>query len=382
MVDTKKTVLVVDDDEEPRREHQRILMDAGFAVETALDGRGAIERIGASDVYAVVSDIGMPQLDGIGLLRAVRDVNLDLPVILVTSAPEVSTATAAVQHGAFRYLMKPVGAELLAETVQRAVRLYEYARARRAEELRVDGANIGDWAAIDARLTRALAKLWVAFQPIVRYRSREIYAYEALMRTSDEVLRSPLDILEAAERLGRNDDVGHSVRRLVGDVLAATAAPHPCFVNLHVRDLLDETLFAEDAPLFPYAERVVLELTERAALEAVHELRERVQRLRQLGYRIAIDDLGAGYSGLTSLAQLEPEIVKVDMSLVRDIHREPKKQKLVQVIANLCRDLGSEVVVEGVETVEERDQLLELGCDLFQGYLFARPAKPFVDVTW
>lgn len=378
----KRRVLVVDDDDEARRAHERILVRAGFEVETALDGKEAIERIGATEVDAIVSDIAMPRLDGIGLLSAIREVNLDLPVVLVTGAPDVTTAAAAVQHGAFRYLVKPAGADLLADTVRRAVSIHRYARAQRSEQLCADGASIGDWAAVDARLTRALAKLWMAFQPIVRYRSREIYAYEALMRTTDEALRTPPAILEAAERLGRHEDVGRRVRRLVGEVLTTESQDHQCFVNLHVRDLLDETLFGEDAPLLPFAKRVVLELTERAALEAVEELPARVGRLRKLGYRIAVDDLGAGYSGLTSLAQLEPEIVKVDMSLVRDIHLAPKKQKLVRVIADLCRDLGSELVVEGVESAEERDQLLELGCDLFQGYLFARPAKPFTGVAW
>jgi len=182
-------------------------------------------------------------------------------------------------------------------------------------------------------------------------------------------------VLEAAERLTRYEDVGRCVRKLVGATLD-TAPTVTCFVNLHVRDLLDETLYAPDSPLVRHAERVVLELTERAALETVTGLPDRVKRLRELGFRIAVDDLGADYSGL------EPEIVKIDMSLIRNIHKEPTKQKVVTAIASLCRDLGTMLVVEGVETVEERDVLVEIGCDLFQGYLFAMPSKPFVAVTW
>jgi EAL domain-containing protein (putative c-di-GMP-specific phosphodiesterase class I)/ActR/RegA family two-component response regulator len=378
---TPKTVLVVDDDDETLRAHERLLTRAGFTVETAFNGKEALDRIGKSDFQAVVSDISMPELDGISFLRGVRELDLDLPVILVTGSPDVATAAAAVQYGALRYLVKPVAADVLTGSVDRAVRLYEYARARRAEALGGAGSDIGDYAAIDARLTRALAGLWMAFQPIVRYRSKEIHAYEALMRTTDRALPSPPAILEAAERLSRHHDVGRAVRKLVAAAIANVPEVR-CFVNLHVRDLLDESLFEPDAALHLQAKRVVLELTERAALEVVKDLPARVARLRQLGYRIAVDDLGAGYSGLTSLAQLEPDIVKVDMSLVRDVHREPKKQKLVSAIASLCRDLGTELVVEGVETVEERDQLLELGCELFQGYLFAKPSKPFVDVVW
>ncbi len=375
-----KSVLVVDDDDEILRGHERILIRAGFAVTTAFNGREALERLSKMSFAAVVSDIAMPELDGVALLREVRALDPDLPVILATGAADLASATAAVQYGAFRYLFKPIPPDTLVQTVDRAVRLYDYAHKRRAETLAADG-SIGDYAAIDARLTMTLAGLWMAFQPIVRYGAREIHAYEALMRTTDDVLRTPLAVLDAADRLSRHHDVGTRVRSLV----AAALAPAPdvrCFVNLHVRDLLDDSLFAPDAPLLPYAKRVVLELTERAALETVKDLPDRVARLRAQGYRIALDDLGAGYSGLTSLAQLEPEIVKVDMSLVRDIDRHPKKQKLVATIAALCRDLRTELVVEGVETAAERDTLLTLGCDLFQGYLFAKPSKAFGDVTW
>jgi EAL domain-containing protein (putative c-di-GMP-specific phosphodiesterase class I) len=101
-----------------------------------------------------------------------------------------------------------------------------------------------------------------------------------------------------------------------------------------------------------------------------------------LGYRIAVDDLGAGYAGLNYLAMLEPDVVKLDIGLVRDIHKIPVKRKLVGSMIGLCRDLGIVVVAEGVETVEERDVLVELQCDLLQGFLFARPGKPFPEPVW
>ena len=105
----------------------------------------------------------------------------------------------------------------------------------------------------------------------------------------------------------------------------------------------------------------------------------RIRRLRNLGFRVAIDDLGAGYAGLTSFALLEPDIVKIDMSLTRDIDRSPVKQKLVASLTALCREMNLTIVTEGVETAEERDTLTALGCDLLQGYLFARPGPAFPD---
>jgi EAL domain-containing protein (putative c-di-GMP-specific phosphodiesterase class I) len=108
----------------------------------------------------------------------------------------------------------------------------------------------------------------------------------------------------------------------------------------------------------------------------------RVRHLREMGFRIAIDDIGAGYAGLTSFAMLEPEVVKLDMALVRDVHKTGTKQKLVRSLVHLCEDLGIQLIAEGVENGEERDALLSLGCNLFQGYHFARPGPPFADVTW
>ena len=85
---------------------------------------------------------------------------------------------------------------------------------------------------------------------------------------------------------------------------------------------------------------------------------------------------------MTSLALIGPEVVKIDMSLVRDIDKNETKQKLVGTMVHLSTDMGMLVVVEGVETIGERDTLIGLGCDLFQGYLFAKPGKPFPVVSW
>jgi EAL domain-containing protein (putative c-di-GMP-specific phosphodiesterase class I) len=129
------------------------------------------------------------------------------------------------------------------------------------------------------------------------------------------------------------------------------------------------------------APQVVLEITERASLHHIRDVQSRIARLREMGFRIAVDDLGAGYAGLTSFAQLEPEVVKLDMSLVRNVHAQPTKQTLVRTMISMCHELGMKVVAEGIETPEERDAILEAGCDLMQGYLFARPGPAFPSLS-
>ena len=126
------------------------------------------------------------------------------------------------------------------------------------------------------------------------------------------------------------------------------------------------------------AHQVTLELTERTSLHGAADLRARLDALRSMGFRLAVDDLGAGYAGLSSLAIVAPEVVKIDMSLVRDVDKSASKQEVIRSMTRLASDLGMELIVEGVETAGERDVLASLGCDLMQGYFFARPGPGFV----
>jgi EAL domain-containing protein (putative c-di-GMP-specific phosphodiesterase class I) len=169
-------------------------------------------------------------------------------------------------------------------------------------------------------------------------------------------------------------DLGRAIRaRAAASLHGGSAAV--LFVNVHALELTDADLYRASAPLSARAAAVVLEVTERTSFERVPDLRARIKGLRDLGYRIAVDDLGAGYAGLTSFAALEPDVVKLDMALVRGVDREPIKHRLVGSMTRLCRDLGILVVAEGVETTAEKEALLDLGCDLLQGYLFGRPAR-------
>jgi len=94
-----------------------------------------------------------------------------------------------------------------------------------------------------------------------------------------------------------------------------------------------------------------------------------------MGYRIAIDDMGAGHAGLSTFARLEPDMVKLDMGLTRAIDSRPTKQKVVRTLTSLCHELGMLVITEGVETPGERDCVVDAGCDALQGFLFGHPER-------
>ena len=373
-------VLLVDDEPTIVRGFARILTSAGFSVQIAHDGREAAELARGMSFDAIVSDIAMPEMTGLQLLRSVREHDLDVPVILMTGGPAVESAVQAVEYGALRYLIKPVDSKQLEEVVARATRLHQMAKIKREalELFRLEGKHLGDRAGLEARFANAINTLWLAFQPIVSWTEKSVIAYEALVRNEEPTLRAPPDLFEAAERLGRLRDLG----RIIRDRVAKTLVDNPTvdaevFVNVHALELDDDQLLAPTSPLSAFAKRVVLEITERAPLEKIKDANARVSHLRGMGYRIAVDDLGAGYAGLTSFAHLEPEVVKVDMSLIRGLDQSPTKQKLLRSIVGLCRDLEIKMIAEGIETIEERDTLVRLGGDLCQGYLFARPGRAF-----
>ena len=300
------------------------------------------------------------------------------PVILITGAPAVETAVQALEHGAYKYLLKPVTNERLEEVVNKAVQMRQMAQIRR-EAVEVLAATPDD--ELRDSFDGAMKTLWMAYQPIVTSEGK-LYGHEALLRSKEPRLPHPGAVLDAAEKLDKLMDLGQLVRRRAAEPVAADPAAGMLFVNLHPRDLQDEELVSGDAPLSKIASRVVLEITERASVSSINDLRGRIATLREMGYRVAVDDLGAGYAGLTSFALLEPHIVKIDMTLVRDVHKLPVKQRLVSSITSLCAEMGIQVVGEGVENAEERDKLIELGCDLFQGYFIAKPQEPFPSFQW
>ncbi len=373
------SVLVVDDDAQLRRALTRLLTAAGHDVVGAEDGTTAVELIMARRFDVILSDIQMPNMSGVDLLSIVRAYDLDVPVILMTGAPTLETAMEAVSLGALQYLTKPIPNDTLVKAIERAAQLHRMARMKRDAQklLGGEGVEAGDRAGLQAGFDRALDSLWMAFQPIVDTTTKKVFAYEALMRSKEPSLPHPGAVLDAAERLDRLPDLGRRVRALSAAAFEGAPDDALLFVNLHTRDLLDPSLFEASSPLTKLAERVVLEITERAAIDDVKDIQGRVSVLRFHGFRIAIDDLGAGYAGLSSFVALEPDFVKLDMSLVRNVHESPIRQRLVGSMASLCRDMGMSVIAEGVEVPAEYECIKGFGCKLHQGYLFAKPGPPF-----
>jgi EAL domain-containing protein (putative c-di-GMP-specific phosphodiesterase class I) len=368
----KAKVLIVDDEDLVRKALSRVLRHYGHDVLEAESVPSALEAVDHG-VDIVLCDLNMPGANGLDLLTSLRHLDFDLPVILLTGSPSLETAASAVKLGAFRYLIKPATNEDLIDAIADAMRARSLLRARDVLTHR---------GTLERSFRSALDALHLAFQPIVAVDSRAIAGYEVLMRSNEPTLPNPLAVLDAAEKLGTLHLLGRHIRGLIVRAIESTPTGTTFFVNIHPADLADPALLDESSDLARHAHRIVFELTERASLETVPDSRERIARLRKQRYRIAIDDLGAGYAGLTYFADVDPDLVKIDMSLVRGIHRDSVRQQVVLSLTSLARSLGIDVVAEGVETREERDALVSLGCNHLQGYLLARPGPPFPAVTW
>ena len=368
---TKGHVLVVDDDVTTRMALKRQCERLGYSVECASSGKTALEKLSGGGFSAILSDLNMPQLDGLSLLRAIRDEDLQTPVLLLTGDPTMDSAIEAVALGAFRYLRKPVDASELKNVLEIAVHRGRVQRLAAptedaAEFLGDDGSSLFE---------EILETVYMAYQPLVRSvagQPEEVYGVEALLRAQHPRYKHPGQVIGAAEALGRLDELGLTIRTRIREDMRLFPSVWRVFVNLHPLELGTGVL-RRCASLFEFPERVVFEITERVRLREVEAPRAAVDALRDLGFKTAVDDLGEGYSSVTSLTLLSPEYVKLDMSLIRDIHLDSRRKTMVGGLIAVCHSMGSKVVAEGVETADEQRTLQLLGADILQGYHFARP---------
>ncbi|QTX32797.1 EAL and GGDEF domain-containing protein [Aminithiophilus ramosus] len=219
------------------------------------------------------------------------------------------------------------------------------------------------------------------FQPILDLRSRSVWGYEILSR-GDVPLESAQALFAAARESGRLGDVEIACLRKA----LQTVAEGPFlllnrfFLNVSPPVLLSpefaHAFNGEVVAAFGLSpERLVVEITERESIADLDLFGHVVDRLRRQGFRIALDDMGAGHSGLRTLMACLPDYIKLDMSLVRKIQDEPNCQHLVRFLLDFAAQIGSRIIAEGVESWEEFDVLARLGVPLVQGFLFGPPQR-------
>lgn len=219
-------------------------------------------------------------------------------------------------------------------------------------------------------------QLQMHFQPIWSAEREAIAGFEALARFTPEPYRTPDVWFGEAAEVGKQEILESlAVEMALGELrtipeqyfLSVNASPE-LVLSENVARVLDQV----------DAHRVILEITEHSKILSYHQFRDALQRLRAKGVKLAIDDAGAGYASLQHVLELDPDFIKLDLSLIRNIHTDVKKQALAAALISYARRVGAKVVAEGVETPEEFKLLRELNVDKIQGYLIGKPA-PLAD---
>lgn len=223
--------------------------------------------------------------------------------------------------------------------------------------------------------------LSVHFQPIVHLQTQQIYGYEGLIRGPvNTVLHSPTRLFQAATKANRLAELDILCRKKVICRFAKLSLPGRLFVNVDPITMLHEQFqegitlqFLQWAGIDPG--RIIIELTETHPVEDIELMHKAMHHYRQMGFRVALDDLGAGYSGLKLWSEIRPDIVKVDRHFIQGIDEDRTKQQFVNAILKTATALGSRVITEGVETEKEYATLRKIGIEMIQGYYFCRPVS-------
>jgi EAL domain-containing protein (putative c-di-GMP-specific phosphodiesterase class I) len=225
-------------------------------------------------------------------------------------------------------------------------------------------------------------EIWTAFQPIVELESGGVMGWEGLSRGprgSDVEL--PLALFGLSGRHGVTEELERACRRQAFVDWRVLARDGRLFINTVPATVRDTSFLGRG--VFDYLgpdlspREVTLEITERSVIDNLNLYREAMHEFTDLGFTFAIDDVGAGYSGLETVATLKPAYLKIDIALVRDVHQKKISQQVVKAILDMGDGLGALVIAEGVETREEADALADIGVRWVQGYLFARPVDPY-----
>ncbi len=352
-------------------------------VSRLVDGREVVERLaGESDRFGLAA--GDSRLLADSYCARVLDGRLD-QVVENTRADPV-TAGLAVTHelGIGSYIGVPIAgpdskpsgmlsciSAVVTTNGDAEVRFLEHLAAAIAEL--ENKAPVADWQRrIRDRVGRVLrgGHLTAVFQPIVDLQAARVIGAEALARFPAEPLRPDIWFAEA-------ESVGLGIALELAAVNAALSRfdelPDDVYLSVNASPALMRN---EDFVVLLGSvdtRRIVVELTEHAEVDDYEELGAAIDRVRGLGARLAIDDVGAGFSSFQHVIQLRPDIVKLDIAITRDVDTDPARRGLARGLLSVAHDLGATVVAEGVETQSELDALVNLGIDAAQGFLLARP---------
>ncbi|HVO48242.1 MAG TPA: EAL domain-containing response regulator [Steroidobacteraceae bacterium] len=369
-------ILVVDDDPGLRNVLRTVLIRCGHQVEVAESGSDALQKATRDSYDAAVVDYHMPPPNGLELLTRLREIQPRCVRLLMSGTLDLPVVMDAINNGEVtRVIQKPFQRQVIVNALDEAI-----AARGRLEELYI-GARHEAFDAQRRQLEECLSAdaLSLALQPIVGAGDLIVRGYEALLRSTHPALDTAMRVVAAAEVHDMLDRLADRVVDCALHALQTLPTEVNLFINVHPGELADvDKVRNRFERLAPWAHRIILEFTERSQVLQILNWRAAAEYLTGAGFRLAVDDLGSGYNSLSVLAELQPSFAKVDMSIVRNIDRDERKQRIVEMLSRFAKATNIQLIVEGIETEAEAAVIHRLGADLMQGYLFGRPttSKP------
>lgn len=359
-----------------------VIGDVARRIRARLRGGDVLGRFSGNKFGVILKNCGLDNVSVAAerLLAGIRE-----EVVITKSGPVSVTASIGA-------VLAPRYARTADEAINRAQEILEAAKSRRVGSLAVWRPDIERDAQrrINIRVTDEIVtalnerRILTAFERVVDARTRETAFYECLVRMQQQngqVLLAP-DVVPVAEKLGLIRLVDHRVLELVIAELAE--APHVRLsLNISPETTMDVDWWAAIEALMGahpgVAERLIVEITETAAIQDIDDVQRFVTRLKNLGSRIAIDDFGAGYTSFRNLRKLGVDIVKIDGAFVHNLARSSDDRAFVQTLIDLARRLDIRTVAEWVQDEQSAVMLRDWGCDYIQGRLIglASPTRPW-----
>ena len=381
----KIRVLVADDDDLVRDTLTAIINeDPAFdVVAVASDADAAIAKVMKTQPDLALLDVRMPGGGGERAAQVIAETAPGVRLIALSAYEDEQTIRAMIAAGAHGYLTKGTDPEQMLDSLKRVVNgesvftpsssgsvMRGYARSNQQLE-----AQRRERKRREQRILQACepGHMRSVFQPIVDLRTGEVEMYEALTRFNPDYGMNPQEWFEVAADLGMCKVLeAAALARAAEAIEAAGREEIVVSVNVSPETLLDSGMTEYLLAFAP--DRTVVELTEHARILNYSAVKAAADKLHKGGARFAIDDAGAGFASLRHILDLMPDLIKLDISLVRSIDTDTPRRALAVGLCAFAKEIGAKIVAEGIETREEFDTLSALGVDYGQGYFLARPA--------